>query len=118
MKPVADAAAIHLTRGNATDTYQTFANESAVRRLLLILVDNAIKYCKPGGSAHIGLSLRDSAVCLFVEDEGPGISEEEMPFFSSAFTGGATRETMEPPGLGLVLPWLRASPSSTDPPLK
>lgn len=103
MKPVAAAAGIRLVRGEANGAYQTFGNESAVRRLVLILVDNAIKYCKPGGSVHIGLSLRDSAVCLSVEDEGPGISVEEIPLVFQRFYRGSNARNDGNTGFGLGL---------------
>jgi signal transduction histidine kinase len=49
------------------------ADESLVRRMLLNLLDNAIKYTPPGGSVSLRVAGRDGHYDLSVTDSGPGI---------------------------------------------
>lgn len=77
--------------------------QQALRRVLVNLIDNAIKY---GGAAEVG-AWRDAqgALCIAVSDRGPGIPEHELeqvlqPFYRleasrNRDTGGA--------GLGLAI---------------
>ncbi|HTH78440.1 MAG TPA: ATP-binding protein [Ramlibacter sp.] len=50
----------------------------ALHTMLRNLLENAIKYGKPGGSVDIRIErAADGAACLIVEDSGPGIPEVE-----------------------------------------
>ncbi len=73
----------------------------------LVLVENAIRYSRPGSTVNVSISDNDSNVFLRVEDQGPGIPKKYresifQPFFRldksrSRAYGGA--------GLGLALVW-------------
>lgn len=51
-----------------------------IRQLLTNLIDNAIKFTRPGGSVHVDLRRGDHPdfVCLTVRDSGIGIPSEEL----------------------------------------
>ncbi len=49
------------------------ANGDAVTRIVVNLLDNAIKYGPPGQTLKVGVSGADGVVRLSVEDEGPGV---------------------------------------------
>src|SRR5256885_5011666 len=51
----------------------------AITQLLWILVDNAVKFTKPGGSIELGLQQHDSAGLLSVADDGSGIHPDALP---------------------------------------
>lgn len=72
------------------------AQPSALERALTNLVDNA---CKHAGSAHLRLVEQRDAVCLIVEDDGPGIAEVELPHMTEAFR----RQSSATDGFGLGL---------------
>lgn len=81
------------------------ADPEALRRLVLILLDNAVKYNRPGGGVRVSLRREEAAVCLEVADTGRGIGAEHLPHIFERFyraepdrsraTGGA--------GLGLAI---------------
>lgn len=50
---------------------------SALQRLFLILIDNAVKFTPASGRISISLGKRDSAAIFEIADSGPGISEGE-----------------------------------------
>ena len=82
-----------------------WGHRAAIRRLLLILVDNAIKYSHPGGAVTITTETRDAEVFLRVADQGIGIPTEELPYvFQRFYRGGAARDAgYNGFGLGLAL---------------
>lgn len=104
-RAVVDGAAETGRRANflAVDESVTVkAHPRSLKRALVNLVDNAIKY---GGAAHVELARRGAHAVLSVEDEGEGVPEDKRvrlaePFFRvedsrSRETGGA--------GLGLAI---------------
>ena len=82
-------------------------NDTLLFRLVFNLVENAIRYSRPGSTVNVSISDNDSHVFLRVEDQGPGIPKQYresifQPFFRldksrSRAYGGA--------GLGLALVW-------------
>ena len=103
MKPVAEANGINLLLRGGEANCRIVGNESAIRRLLLILVDNAVKYCRPGGSATVFASETSDGVRLSVEDEGPGIPQGELPLVFQRFYRGSKARDKGNNGFGLGL---------------
>lgn len=79
------------------------ADEEKVRRSLMNLVDNAIKFTPEGGQVHVDLRDRDRVVEVTVADSGPGIPEDmrEKVFERFARVPG-TRGRRRGTGLGLA----------------
>lgn len=72
----------------------------ALKRALRNLVENAIRY---GGAASVALQKADGEVIISVEDEGPGIPEDEIEDAFEAFVRLEPSRNMETGGLGLGL---------------
>jgi len=75
---------------------------SALKRVITNLLDNAGKY---GTKAHVSITSTATAVDIIVDDEGPGLSEEELtrvfqPFYR--LEGSRSRDTGGV-GLGLAI---------------
>ncbi|MEJ5311328.1 MAG: ATP-binding protein [Anaerolineae bacterium] len=80
------------------------ANEDALKQVLLILLDNAIKHGK--GSIHVVVEEHDQQVDVRVQDDGPGMSPEmQQRLFDRFHRGDTSRST---PGFGLGLSIARA----------
>ena len=77
----------------------------AIERVLANLLQNAARYSPPGGRIAISAWLASlEAIEIVVDDEGPGIPEDERPHvFERFFRGRATRSTVEGHGLGLAI---------------
>ena len=56
-----------------------------LRQLVKILVDNAVAHTPPGGSVTVRVRPADGAGVLVVEDDGPGIREEDLPHVFERF---------------------------------
>ncbi|MBI3937492.1 MAG: sensor histidine kinase N-terminal domain-containing protein [Betaproteobacteria bacterium] len=48
-----------------------------LREMLANLLDNAIRYTQPGGSVTVRVALEGDRIALSVEDNGPGVPEQE-----------------------------------------
>ena len=61
------------------------SNPDRLEQVLVILVDNAIKYTPEGGSVHIGADWDDRQVRISVSDTGVGIDETDLPYVFDRF---------------------------------
>ncbi|WP_027339230.1 two-component system histidine kinase PnpS [Halonatronum saccharophilum] len=59
--------------------YQIKGNKDQISRLLINLVDNAIKYTPEGGQVRVGSYLKDNSLVIEVEDDGIGIPQKDLP---------------------------------------
>ncbi len=73
-------------------------------QVLVNLLGNANKFSPPGSSIRIGGSAAEGTVTLWVEDEGPGIPEQESEAVFERFTRSTGEEPAES-GMGLGL-WI------------
>ncbi|NIN65445.1 MAG: histidine kinase, partial [Anaerolineae bacterium] len=72
--------------------------ESAVCNLL----DNAIKFTPPGGKVEIGAEQAEEILRVWVQDDGAGISLDELPHIFERFYRGPDSPA-EGSGLGLAI---------------
>ncbi|AOR76712.1 two-component sensor histidine kinase [Sphingomonas sp. LH128] len=81
--------------------YRIHGHRTLVFEMLSNLVDNAIRYNRPGGMAQIELSAEAGVVRLAVVDTGPGIPAELREMAMSRFA--RLQGERGPPGSGLGL---------------
>jgi hypothetical protein len=67
------------------------------------LVDNALSATEKGGAVVVGVESKETAVCFFVEDDGHGISPEDLPRIFDRFYRGRTKRALSGSGSGLGL---------------
>jgi heavy metal sensor kinase len=82
---------------------QVFGDESYVRRVLLNLLDNAIKYNVAGGSLSISLTTSHALAQLRIANTGPGIAKEDENRVFERFYRGDPSHSSEISGSGLGL---------------
>jgi len=82
------------------------ADAGRVRQLLANLLDNALKYSKPGGQVQVSARMDDGRVRVTVSDQGEGIPPEDIPrIFERLYRGDKSRSHR---GLGLGLALVKA----------
>jgi signal transduction histidine kinase len=81
-----------------------------LRQLIMILLDNAVKFTEPGGRVRIRVGGPMSRPSLVVEDSGIGIPEDQLPHIFERFYRGDPARTRARPsrsgegaGLGLSI---------------
>jgi signal transduction histidine kinase len=83
-------------------------DRKAMRRVLCMLIENAIKYTPDGGTITVSAKEDDGGVTVTVSDTGPGIDPEDMPHLFEKFFRGKSRSSSSAsrgrvPGVGLGL---------------
>lgn len=114
--PLASAKNLDLAQYLPDQPVRVSGNISDLRRMLLILLDNAIKYTPPAGRVSIRLVHDDSQAILSVEDSGIGIPEEARMRVFQRFFVSIHHAAKNRVGMGWV--WLlhKQSYSGTTPP--
>ncbi|MFD2169407.1 sensor histidine kinase [Tumebacillus lipolyticus] len=82
---------------------QLEADEARLRQLLVILLDNALKYTAEQGKVHVICRRTSHGVEIVVEDTGAGIPAEDLPFVFDRFYRGDKVRTSSDGGTGLGL---------------
>ena len=86
-----------------------FADEKAVRQIVLNMLSNAIKFTPNGGMIELKVGWTASGgQYVAVKDDGPGIAEDEIPIVLSAFGQGTIAIKSAEQGTGLGLPIVQA----------
>jgi len=78
-------------------------NRSALRRLFLVLLDNAIKYSHPDSEVTVAIAREGATVAVTIEDSGIGIKEEDQPHIFQRFYQADQARSDRGFGLGLSL---------------
>ncbi|MFT3802130.1 MAG: CHASE2 and HATPase_c domain-containing protein [Burkholderiaceae bacterium] len=82
----------------------THGDSQLIRRALVNLIDNAIKYGPRGGTITVELSRERDMWCVAVSDQGPGLSADEIAHLFEPYWRGKARDK---PGIGLGLSFVR-----------
>jgi two-component system, OmpR family, heavy metal sensor histidine kinase CusS len=78
-------------------------NRTALHRLLIVLLDNAVKYSDPGTDVRVVLHDADSRVLISVENFGSGITSQDLPHIFKRFYRADRARSGDGYGLGLSL---------------
>jgi signal transduction histidine kinase len=84
------------------------ADPILVRQLLVILLDNAVKFTPPGGKVTLSVRPEDGRATVTVADTGVGIAAAELPrIFDRFYRGDDARRRSDGAGLGLsIAKWI------------
>ncbi|HYT72762.1 MAG TPA: ATP-binding protein [Gemmatimonadales bacterium] len=75
-----------------------------VRQLLVIVLDNAVKFTPGGGHVRLDVATQDGRAAVVVADTGVGIPADQLPrVFERFYRGDAARREGEGAGLGLAI---------------
>jgi two-component system phosphate regulon sensor histidine kinase PhoR len=85
------------------EALQVPGDRDELLRLMENLVENAIKYGKPGGEVAITVETGESEASFSVRDDGPGIAPEHLPRLTERFYRVDTAASREAGGTGLGL---------------
>jgi len=110
----ASAADVVARQKNVTVSVDEFeeapieGDPALVRQLVMIVLDNAVKFTDPGGHVQLRVSMRGGTPALVVEDTGIGIRPEELAHvFRRFFRGETARSRTDGAGLGLsIASWI------------
>ena len=102
LNPLTKSKELELIEKNIDDTLQIKADESKVRRILINLISNSIKFTEKG-HVSIGCTDKESHLEFEVEDSGIGIQQNEQELIFEKFRQVDYSKTRQYEGIGLGL---------------
>lgn len=105
VKPLARMKNVEVTLEPPADDILVLANTEHMERILVNLLDNAIKYSDPNGQITVWAEKKGDFVWTYVKDEGQGIAPEEVGRVFERFyrTRSALSGRARGSGLGLAI---------------
>jgi signal transduction histidine kinase len=84
------------------------ADPALIRELILILLDNAIKFTRPGGKITLRIAMSDGHPMIRLQDTGIGILAKDLPnVFQRFYRGQEDQSEQSGAGLGLsIAKWI------------
>lgn len=107
-RPLAEKENLLLNVSITTPSATVLGDVATLRRLMWILLDNALKYTLPPGAIAVTLSGTHEQATVAVRDTGVGISEADLPrIFDRFYRADPSRSQIEGAGLGLsIAKWI------------
>jgi two-component system, OmpR family, heavy metal sensor histidine kinase CusS len=103
-RPIADERGLAVTVSLGARLVNVLGDFATLRRLLWILLDNALKYTPAPGRIDVALSATGKQATVMVRDSGAGISETDLPhIFDRFYRADPSRSQIEGAGLGLAI---------------
>jgi two-component system phosphate regulon sensor histidine kinase PhoR len=104
LEPVASSKHVQLAC-HCEPAVEVIGDTGWIERIVLNLLDNAIKFTRSGGRVNVRVSHDSSNAILEVEDNGIGITPESIPRVFERFyrADGARSNRADGAGLGLSL---------------
>ena len=99
---VAGTRQISLVRSGLSEAVG-YADRTAVGSALDAVVDNAIKFSPPGSTVEVSVARDAAAVRIVVRDQGPGVTEDELPAVGRRFWRSPRNVNVGGSGLGLSI---------------
>jgi len=101
----AEQKGIQLKSNFGEDLPSAYGDIGLIQRVLENLIDNAIRYTKPGGSITIELASNQDNIAVKIIDTGCGIDKEELPHIFDRFyrSKREDKERSYNSGLGLAI---------------
>jgi heavy metal sensor kinase len=115
MQTLAAASGITL-ECRSTGDVQFRGDEALLRRLVINLLDNAIRYTPPGGKVSAVLETDDDDVRIRISDTGVGIPPEAAPHVFDRFYRADKARSRQDGGFGLglsIVKWIAESHNGT-----
>ena len=107
LAPLAEKNSIRLVLSLENDSTVLITGDD-LYQIVFNLIENGIKYNRPGGSVRVTLSRQDDSAVLRVQDTGMGIPEEALPHIFERFYRVDKARSRQTGGSGLGLAIVRA----------
>lgn len=91
------------------ESLDMIGDEERIHQMMVILLDNALKYTNPGGSIFVSCKREGQRVAIMVKDTGIGIPKDEIPLVFDRFyrVDKMRSKSTEGTGLGLsIAKWI------------
>jgi len=100
---LADAKGVSIARKLSDDDVGILGDYGRIRQLILILLDNAVKFSKKGDTVTVELLREKQCIILRVKDEGKGIAPSDLLHIFNRFYTVPDADNDSGTGLGLSI---------------
>jgi heavy metal sensor kinase len=100
---MAEAKQIDISERIATGPLWIEGDAASLRRLFIIVIDNAVKFTPAGGKVAVALEPYNGSALFEVRDTGVGISESDLPHVFERFFRADKARKRQDGGVGLGL---------------
>ena len=101
---LADDSGITLIVNSAVEHCpDAIGNPDRVEQVLIILLDNAIKFTSDSGTVELGVTVEESLIRVWVQDSGEGIQPDDLPYVFDRFYKADRSHSETGTGLGLSI---------------
>jgi PAS domain S-box-containing protein len=105
VQPILKSKQIKLKTEISHDLPEIIVDEDMIHRVLINLLDNAVKFTPVHGSISVGARIDNLIIDFWVEDNGPGIPADELETIFNKFA--RLQPQSGPKGVGLGLAYCR-----------
>jgi signal transduction histidine kinase len=102
VSPVAESKDQSITQTLPPESPPVLVDGDMIRRVLINLLENAVKYSPPGGEITLGADIDSSLAKIWVQDSGPGIPAAETENIFDKFARLNPKGSQKGFGLGLA----------------
>ena len=106
LKPLATGYGLKIKTELMEECY-VLATDDAIHQIVFNLIENAIKYNRPGGNVSVALFAEAGEIVFSVDDTGVGIPDEDLPYVFDRFYRVDKARSREAGGSGLGLSIVR-----------
>lgn len=99
----ATAQRVQLQVQDVPDGVDVHVDPMRLRQVLVIVLDNAIQYSRPGSLVRVTWTLDDGLHRIQIDDDGIGIPDDEMPHLFQRFHRGRLARAHRADGTGIGL---------------
>lgn len=100
---IAEKKNIAVIREKCSEPYIVNGDYARLRQMLIVIMDNAVKFTDEGGSVTVSEDVSDGKMYISVTDTGCGIPEEETESIFIRFHRSVTAQNRNGTGLGLAI---------------
>lgn len=94
---------INLTVNFESDSLRVMADKDSIQRVLINLVDNAIKFTQEGGFIDIRTGLANGKAFVTIQNSGQGVDAEDIKHIFDRFYKSDKSRSLDKTGMGLGL---------------
>ncbi len=102
-RPLVETRNLQLIEAVPARAVSVLADEKSLRRLLTVLLDNAVKYTPAPGTIELRLAPQDGKALISVRDSGIGITNDDQPRIFERFYRADKAKSRELGGAGIGL---------------
>jgi two-component system heavy metal sensor histidine kinase CusS len=103
LRDLAELKNIGLRTSYPAEDITVAGSPPALRRLFLVLIDNALKYSNQGGTVEIAIASDQNRLTVTIEDHGAGIAATDLPHIFQRFYRADKARSDGGYGLGLSI---------------